>query len=124
MNDWSGPNVELKSKYLSGNVVRKLDIARTEVDPKYRANVEALEKVQPAPLHIEDIDFMLGSFWIPANIIQAWLETAFNTECTVSYGDKGDRWFVNAEYRFRYTFMWGNSCILKSPRDICGIPMG
>ncbi len=98
-------DIELKSKYLSGNVVCKLDIARNETDPKYRGNVEALEKVQPAPLHIEDIDFMLGSFWIPAEIIQTWLETAFNTECTVSYGDKGDRWFVNAEYRFRCSIM-------------------
>ena len=91
--------IELKSAYLSGNVVRKLAIAR-ELAPQ---NVPALEAVQPLPLRIEDIDFQLGSFWIPAGIIRKWMESDFNIKCDVSYADKEDKWYVNATYSTRYS---------------------
>lgn len=91
--------IEFKSEYLSGNVVRKLQIAR-DLAPQ---NVPALEAVQPEPLRIEDIDFQLGSFWVPAQIIQKWLNTTFNIECNVSYSDNEDKWYVNTDYSTRYS---------------------
>ncbi len=91
--------IELKSEYLSGNVVRKLEIAR-ETAPQ---NVKALEAVQPPPLRIEDIDFQLGSFWIPPEIVQSWLEKTFSIECQVSYPQAEDKWYVTADYSVRYS---------------------
>jgi N12 class adenine-specific DNA methylase len=57
--------------YLSGNVRRKLAIARAAAasDPKYQANVEALEKVQPEDVDHTDISARLGANWIPATDI-------------------------------------------------------
>ena len=91
--------IELKSEYLSGNVVRKLEIAK-ELAPQ---NVEALEEVQPPPLRIEDIDFQLGSFWIPAEVVQKWLEESFNTKCQVSYTQLEDKWYVTADWSVKYS---------------------
>ncbi len=91
--------IELKSEYLSGNVVRKLEIAR-KTAPQ---NVPALEAVQPKPLRIEDIDFQLRSFWIPAEIVQNWLEKSFHIECKVSYSETEDKWYVSADYSVRYS---------------------
>lgn len=55
------------SQYLSGNVRKKLALARSaaQVDPAFDPNVRALEKVQPADLPYEEIDGKLGSAWIP-----------------------------------------------------------
>jgi len=55
------------SQYLSGNVRKKLALARSaaQVDPAFDANVRALEKIQPADLPYEEIDGKLGSAWIP-----------------------------------------------------------
>ena len=91
--------IQLKSEYLSGNVVRKLQIAR-ELAPQ---NVPALEAVQPKPLRIEEIDFQLGSFWIPPEIVQNWLETSFETRCRVSYAKAEDKWYVTADFAERYS---------------------
>lgn len=91
--------IELRSEYLSGNVVRKLAIAKEMASQ----NVPALEAVQPKPLRIEDIDFQLGSFWIPAGIVQNWLEKTFEIECRVSYSDTEDKWFVSADYSVQYS---------------------
>lgn len=58
-------------QYLSGNVRKKLALARSaaEVDPKYRANVAALEKVQPADVEHGDIEVKLGAAWVPPSDI-------------------------------------------------------
>ena len=91
--------IELKSAYLSGNVVKKLEIAR-ELAPQ---NVPALEAVQPKPLRIEEIDFKLGSFWIPPQIVQSWMETSFNAQCKVNYSQAEDKWYVSTDYTTRYS---------------------
>lgn len=54
-------------QYLAGNVRRKLALAKAaaEADPKFKANVAALEKVQPEDLDHEDIDVKLGAPWVP-----------------------------------------------------------
>ncbi|MBN9630976.1 MAG: DEAD/DEAH box helicase family protein [Actinobacteria bacterium] len=54
------------AEYLSGDVRVKLDAARQAAteDPAFRPNVEALEKVIPAPLTMEDIQARMGAVWI------------------------------------------------------------
>lgn len=60
------------SEYLSGNVRRKLAIARLEHGEKgkYERNIEALEQIQPKDLTPEEIDVKLGATWIPEEYIQ------------------------------------------------------
>lgn len=54
-------------EYLSGDVRRKLDIARAaaSADTTFARNVIALEAVQPSPIPFNDIDVPLGAAWIP-----------------------------------------------------------
>ena len=53
-------------EYLSGNVKEKLRVAeeRAKTDPRYERNVEALKKVQPAPLTSDAISVDIGSPWL------------------------------------------------------------
>lgn len=59
------------SEYLSGNVRRKLAVARLENDEsgRYQKNIEALEQIQPKDLTPEEIDVKLGATWIPEEYI-------------------------------------------------------
>jgi N12 class adenine-specific DNA methylase len=61
--------------YLSGNVRRKLAAARAAAthDPRFRANVEALERVIPADLGPEEIDGRIGASWIGPDTIEAFM---------------------------------------------------
>lgn len=58
-------------EYLSGNVRAKLETAKeaAKADPAFQANVDALEKVQPAPLDASKIIPRLGAAWIPEDVI-------------------------------------------------------
>lgn len=62
---------ETAETYLSGPVRSKLEAARTaaQQDPKYLANVAALEKVQPPDLEPSQIDCPLGASWVPTDVI-------------------------------------------------------
>ena len=64
--------------YLSGDVVQKLDDARIAAkdDPRYQRNVEALKRVQPAPLTRIDIRILRGAPWVPAQLYQSFLAEA------------------------------------------------
>lgn len=55
------------AQYLSGNVRQKLIAAReaASADPRFEPNVAALEKNQPLDLDSTDIEFRLGTSWIP-----------------------------------------------------------
>lgn len=57
---------EVSAEYLSGEVRKKLRIAKqyAETDSQYSINVEALEQVQPEDLKAADIDVKLGTPWV------------------------------------------------------------
>jgi N12 class adenine-specific DNA methylase len=63
---------ETREKYLSGNVRKKLRLARAEAmrDPSFQANVIALEAAQPAPIPPSEIGANLGMPWIPTEVIE------------------------------------------------------
>ncbi len=67
--------IEIATAYLSGNVRRKLEVARTaaQADPRWDRNVTALEKVLPRDLTPEEIGVQLGAPWLPAEIIGAFV---------------------------------------------------
>lgn len=68
--DPSTGQLEIRYRYLSGNVREKLAIAEQynaegETAGRYAANVEELRKVVPMDIPAHLIDFSLGSSWIP-----------------------------------------------------------
>lgn len=68
-------------EYLSGNIRTKLKEARlaSELDPRYKVNVEALEKALPEPLTASDIDVRIGATWIPDEIYSQFLFELLDT---------------------------------------------
>lgn len=69
------------ARYLSGNVRRKLALARAAAagDPRFADNVAALEKVQPEDIHHEEIDAKLGAAWIPPSDVQRFAAELLGT---------------------------------------------
>lgn len=99
-------------KYLSGNVVEKLDIARKALKEDERnlqliRSVEALEKVQPEKIPFELLDFNMGERWIPIDYYQRFCTNLFELRVNVEYFPSIDAFRVdvrgqntkfNAEY--------------------------
>lgn len=72
----NGREWETADQYLSGDVVRKLEEARSiaKADRSFARNVEALEKVQPPPLTATDIEVQFGAPWVPTEIYETFLK--------------------------------------------------
>ena len=68
-------------EYLSGNVRRKLRIAKdaAEQDPAYQVNVDALTAAQPKDLDASEIEARLGATWIAPEYIQQFMYETFRT---------------------------------------------
>jgi N12 class adenine-specific DNA methylase/uncharacterized protein (DUF3820 family) len=98
-------------QYLSGNVRRKLTMARAAaaVDPKYKANVEALEKVQPEDLEYTDIDVRLGAPWVPPADVAAFaahLVEGDADDFKIGHYAHNGEWTVKVEGHGRATQAW------------------
>jgi len=81
---------ETSDKYLSGNVVLKLQEAeqRVSVEPDnqlYRKSLEAIRQVQPEKIPFELLDFNLGERWIPVSFYERFATELFGLPTTVSY---------------------------------------
>ena len=85
-----------RAEYLSGNVREKLKTAQVaaKTDKSYEKHVQALEEAQPVPIKAEDIATPLGAPWIPADVINDWVQE--HLQPYTSYSNPGAR-----EY-FRY----------------------
>ena len=73
-------------EYLSGNVRRKLRMAKAlyevlpaEKKPLIAKNIEALEAVQPVDLTAAEIGVRIGANWIPMDIYQKFMVETFDT---------------------------------------------
>jgi N12 class adenine-specific DNA methylase/uncharacterized membrane protein/predicted kinase len=71
--------------YLSGNVVQKLEEARSIAaeDSSYQRNVDALEKVQPAPIPASEITAQFGAPWVPEHVYESFIKEVLGGEGTV-----------------------------------------
>lgn len=71
---------ETSEEYLSGNLMRKWNAAK-EAEKKYKGyfsdNIKAIEKVIPPTVATKDIYITLGSPWVPADIIDDFIEHLF-----------------------------------------------
>ncbi|WP_445670837.1 hypothetical protein [Paenibacillus sp. FSL M8-0334] len=94
---------ELDEEYLSGNVKDKLAYATLKAQEHpdlFSRNVEALSRVQPAPLLPGDIDFRIGSPWIPVRVYRAFMYETFGTSKVLQ-----DSQTVDVDY-LEYTNTW------------------
>lgn len=68
-NPLSG-DYEIKSKFVSGNVIEKLEKIRNTgtKGPRYDEAVKALETAIPEPIPFEQLDFNLGERWVDASV--------------------------------------------------------
>ncbi|MGN0847825.1 MAG: zeta toxin family protein [Kiritimatiellia bacterium] len=70
-------------EYLSGRVRAKLAAARAAVESgeeSYRANIEALEKVQPPMVRLEDAEIKFGATWVDQECMKDFLRDAFGAD--------------------------------------------
>ena len=82
---------ETAEEYLSGNLIRKLTMAR-QANEAYNGyfseNIEAIKSVLPPSVATEDIYVTLGSPWLPADIVDEFIIHLL-----------GDFWYYSDDYR-------------------------
>lgn len=86
---------ETASKYLSGNVKRKLFEAKetAQQNSAFDENVQALEKVQPADIDAVDIAVQLNSTWLPTRDIEQFARETLGSPGQVArYLPEVGRW--------------------------------
>ncbi|WP_026622766.1 N12 class adenine-specific DNA methylase/adenine-specific DNA methylase (plasmid) [Ensifer sp. WSM1721] len=84
--------------YLSGHVRDKLKVAEAAaaLDPAYERNVGALTEVQPADLRPSEITARLGSPWIPASDVAAFVKETMGAEIRIHHMPELASWTVEA----------------------------
>ncbi|SNS54761.1 Adenine-specific DNA methylase, N12 class [Micrococcales bacterium KH10] len=101
------------SQYLSGDVRIKLDAARLAAaqDPdKWTGNVTALEQVQPSPLGPGEIDAKIGATWIPAEVIQQFIQELLDDPSAKVFSPGRGIWEVTARnHGVLATSTWGTN---------------
>ena len=106
---------ETADEYLSGRVVDKLKKAK-EANEAYNGyfsdNVEALKKVIPNPIAVDDIYVTLGSPWVPADVIDDFIASTFrdrrylhNEKYNTRYDEKTGTWKIPQKARFEGMFL-------------------
>ena len=102
---------ETADEYLSGNVRKQLEIAKTfaENDPKYAVNVAFLEQVQPKDLEASEIEIRLGATWIKPEYIRDFMGELFQTPryllgdtIDVRYSQSTGEWNISGKSRDSY----------------------
>lgn len=94
---------EFKEEYLSGNVRIKLNQAREAAkdNPEYERNVTALEKVQPAPVKAYQIQYQLGSPWIPDKYITDFANELFKEDSIkATYSPGNSTWYIDGKLSY------------------------
>ncbi|GAC1382552.1 MAG: hypothetical protein NVSMB45_08770 [Ginsengibacter sp.] len=92
---------ETADKFLSGNVVNKLAIAKEKSidDPYLQRSLEALEKIQPEKIPFALLDFNLGERWIPTEYYNRFATHLFELDTTVTYFPSADNFKVKPDGR-------------------------
>jgi N12 class adenine-specific DNA methylase/antirestriction protein ArdC/phage/plasmid primase-like uncharacterized protein len=108
---------ETADRYLSGNVKQKLAEAVTaqEADSRFTANVEALQRVQPADIEPVDISVQLGSTWVPEAVVSDFVTHLLgDVRRSVSYAPSLGKWVASISPSSDRTTMratWGTEDI-------------
>lgn len=81
---------ETRDKYLSGNVLEKLNEAREAAklqadNTHYQRSLEAIEAIQPERIPFDLLDFNLGERWIPESYYSKFANELFEAEAKVYF---------------------------------------
>ena len=93
--------------YLSDNVRKKLVTARAAaaIDPRFEANVKALEKVQPEDLDHTEITVKMGAHWVPPSDVGDFASFLLNSSdrsesnFDIQYNPKSGEWHADSRAR-------------------------
>ena len=92
----------LSPQYLCGNIPAKLEQAN-RMEAKFPGcfqwNVNALRKLMPPTLGMEDIHVSLGAMWIPASIYAQFIRSLLRLPCypEVVYQKELSRWMIQVK---------------------------
>lgn len=98
------------AEYLSGDVRTKLEEAEaaTTEDPRFQTNVDALQKVIPDPIGIDQIEARLGSVWISPEVHRDFLRDILQDRSVQVENPLPGVWEVKGQrYGLRATNEWG-----------------
>lgn len=101
--------LEEAEQYLSGLVKDKLATAEqyAKSNPKFNINVQQLELVIPEYKTLENIQFRLGTSWIPTNIVEEFIYSNFGrVKATVKhfFNDVFSDWTVSVEEKGKKSY--------------------
>ncbi|MCL2189050.1 MAG: SNF2-related protein [Defluviitaleaceae bacterium] len=98
---------ETAEEYLSGDVVSKLEYAQLKATDNelFTRNVTALQEIQPAKLLPSDIDFRIGSPWIPVEYYRQFMYETFETPASLRPTEYGNASRIALAY-MEYTDAW------------------
>lgn len=102
--DWSKPSYVEAAEYLSGNVRRKLTLAREYASVgELDSNIRALEEALPAPILAEEIKAPLGTTWIPDDVVQEFVYELCGTPVyNRATNGNGNLWRTNPQIKVSY----------------------
>lgn len=104
----------LKEEYGSGSVKLKLSQAKfsAQQDPqRYQRNVTFLETQQPQPISAEEINFILGSVWIPIEYYREFMHELFQFDrsniqlAVLNYSDVLNCYNITHKSMFDYNIL-------------------
>lgn len=92
-------------EYLSGNVRKKLEIAKkyAEMYSRFEINVRELEKVMPEEIKASEITVKLGATWIPQEYIEQFMYELLDTDSfyqrriKVKYFERTGSWNITGK---------------------------
>lgn len=91
---------EVADKFLSGNVVEKLDrfegFASSDetVQQEIERSRAALEAVRPTPIPFEELDFNFGERWMPKTYFEEFASKLFDTDVHIDFAPQLDEYVV------------------------------
>ncbi|MBO5313401.1 MAG: DEAD/DEAH box helicase family protein [Clostridia bacterium] len=111
---------ELSDEYLSGNLIRKrriADKANNKYKGYFQSNLDALDAVMPKSIATEDIYITLGSPWIPADIIDDFIDYLLGPEIKnltssayrTRHSEELGIWEIPGKTRYRYSRYYARS---------------
>ena len=88
-------------EYLSGNVRQKWAIAKakTEQDPQYQINADALAQVQPTDLTASEISVRLGATWLDTEYVRRFIFETLGTPRSAQWSMKVHYSGITGEWR-------------------------
>ena len=96
---------EIAERFLSGNVVEKMDYIEDNYGEKVLAageeevgrSYKALQGVRPRPIPFEELDFNFGERWMPTSYFSEFATEFFGTEIQVEYAPNLDEFVIKCD---------------------------